>query len=311
MTKKVQIRAEYIPIIFGAGDEYANIICERLGVSVRSRDGYIEIEGDSKNVSKAAEAFTALFELQKTDELTRAKTISVLEFIEDNRLNELFEMSAGVITSTARGKQIKCKTLGQRAYIEAIKKNTVVFGIGPAGTGKTFLAVAMAVRAYKNHEVEKIILTRPAIEVGEKLGFLPGDLQQKVDPYLRPLYDALAELFGEELYQKHIERGIIEIAPLAFMRGRTLSSAFIILDEGQNTTIEQMKMFLTRFGEGSKVVVNGDITQIDLPPGKTSGLKHATDLLSGISGVSAVFLTERDVVRHELVQSIIRAYENK
>ena len=218
---------------------------------------------------------------------------------------------SGVIAVTSRGKPIKCKTVGQKKYAEAIKKNTVVFGIGPAGTGKTYLAVALAVAAYKSKNVEKIILTRPAVEAGEKLGFLPGDLQNKVDPYLRPLYDALQEMFGLENYLKLMERGVIEIAPLAYMRGRTLSNAFIILDEAQNTTKEQMKMFLTRLGEGSKMVITGDVTQVDLPEGKKSGLKHAAEILKNIEGISVITLTHKDVVRHPLVMNIIAAYENK
>ena len=210
---------------------------------------------------------------------------------------------------TSRGKQIKCKTVGQKAYVDAIKKNTVVFGVGPAGTGKTYLAVCLAVSAFKGKQVEKIILTRPAVEAGEKLGLLPGDLQTKVDPYLRPLYDALQEMFGMENYLKLMERGVIEVAPLAYMRGRTLSNAFIILDEAQNTTVEQMKMFLTRMGDGSKVVVTGDVTQIDLPEGKRSGLKHAVSVLKNIEGIETVTLTAKDVVRHPLVMQIVRAYE--
>jgi phosphate starvation-inducible PhoH-like protein len=213
-----------------------------------------------------------------------------------------------VVAVTARGKQIKCKTVGQKTYVDAIKKNTVVFGVGPAGTGKTYLAVCMAVTAFKAKQVEKIVLTRPAVEAGEKLGFLPGDLQEKVDPYLRPLYDALQDTLGLETYEKLMERGAIEVAPLAYMRGRTLSNAFIILDEAQNTTREQMKMFLTRMGEGSKVVVTGDVTQIDLD-GKQSGLLHATRILQGVEGVGICNLTAKDVVRHPMVMRIIRAYE--
>lgn len=214
-----------------------------------------------------------------------------------------------MIAITSRGRQVKCKTLGQKRYVQALKQNELVFGIGPAGTGKTYLAVAMAVLAFKNKEVDRIILTRPAVEAGEKLGFLPGDLQSKVDPYLRPLYDALQEFLGLETYRQLTERGAIEVAPLAYMRGRTLNSAYIILDEAQNCSVEQMKMFLTRFGEGSRVVVTGDITQIDLPHERKSGLIHAIDVLSDVEGVSIVRLTHKDVVRHELVQRIIRAYE--
>ncbi|MBO5525412.1 MAG: PhoH family protein [Clostridia bacterium] len=232
-----------------------------------------------------------------------------LELAREGKSADIGKLVGGVIAITSKGKQIKCKTVGQKAYVEAIKKNTVVFGVGPAGTGKTYLAVCMAVNAFKTRQVEKIILTRPAVEAGEKLGFLPGDLQTKVDPYLRPLYDALQELFGLENYLKLMERGVIEIAPLAYMRGRTLSNAFIILDEAQNTTKEQMKMFLTRMGEGSKVVVTGDLTQIDLPGGQYSGLRHATRVLDGIEGISVCRLSDKDVVRHPLVMQIVRAYE--
>ena len=217
----------------------------------------------------------------------------------------------GVVAVSSRGKPVKCKTVGQKEYVSAIKGNTVTFGVGPAGTGKTYLAVCLAVSAYKGKQVEKIILTRPAVEAGEKLGFLPGDLQTKVDPYLRPLYDALQEMFGMETYLKLMEKGSIEIAPLAYMRGRTLSNAFIILDEAQNTTTEQMKMFLTRMGDGSKMVITGDVTQIDLPEGKKSGLKHAISILKNIEGIETVTLTAKDVVRHPLVMEIVRAYERE
>ena len=231
-----------------------------------------------------------------------------IELAKEGKSEEIASLSGGVVAITARGKQIKCKTVGQQAYVDAIKKDTVVFGVGPAGTGKTYLAVCMAVAAFKSRQVEKIILTRPAVEAGEKLGFLPGDLHEKVDPYLRPLYDALQELLGLETYVKLMERGAIEVAPLAYMRGRTLSNAFIILDEAQNTTKEQMKMFLTRMGEGSKMVVTGDVTQIDLD-GKDSGLVHATKVLENVEGISVCKLTAKDVVRHPLVMRIIRAYE--
>ncbi|HIY78808.1 MAG TPA: PhoH family protein [Candidatus Borkfalkia excrementavium] len=234
-----------------------------------------------------------------------------IELAKEGNIDAAWQELSGVVAVTSRGKQIKCKTVGQKKYVEAIKKNTVVFGIGPAGTGKTYLAVCAAVSAFKGKQVEKIILTRPAVEAGEKLGFLPGDLQTKVDPYLRPLYDALQELFGLENYLKLMERGSIEIAPLAYMRGRTLSNAFIILDEAQNTTREQMKMFLTRMGDGSKMVITGDVTQIDLPEGKKSGLKHAVSILRGIEGIETVTLTAKDVVRHPLVMRIVRAYEKE
>jgi phosphate starvation-inducible PhoH-like protein len=214
-----------------------------------------------------------------------------------------------VVAVTHRGKQIRCKTLGQRQYVKAMKDNTVVFATGPAGTGKTYLAMAVAVAAYKNKEVERIVLTRPAVEAGEKLGFLPGDLQNKVDPYLRPLYDALYDLMGVEAYQRMLERGAVEVAPLAYMRGRTLNDSFIVLDEAQNTTSEQMKMFLTRFGFGSRVVITGDVTQVDLPPGKRSGLIEAVDVLRGVEDIGIVQLSARDIVRHELVQQIVKAYD--
>ena len=222
---------------------------------------------------------------------------------------KLSKLMADAICITSRGKPVKAKTLGQEAYVEAIRDNTVVFGIGPAGTGKTYLAVAMAVKAFKAKEVNRIILTRPAVEAGESLGFLPGDLQQKVDPYLRPLYDALFDMLGAESFQKQLERGSIEVAPLAYMRGRTLDDSFIILDEAQNTTSEQMKMFLTRLGSNSKAVVTGDVTQIDLPGGKKSGLKEVTRILKGIDGITTVYFNEKDVVRHHLVQEIVKAYD--
>ena len=249
--------------------------------------------------------------IRSGEPIDKTRIIYCVELAKEGNAEGIEKVMSGVIAITSRGKQIKCKTVGQKKYVDAIKKNTVVFGVGPAGTGKTYLAVAMAVSAFKNKEVEKIILTRPAVEAGEKLGFLPGDLQTKVDPYLRPLYDALQEMFGVDNYVKLMERGIIEIAPLAYMRGRTLSNAFIILDEAQNTTKEQMKMFLTRMGDGSKVVVTGDLTQIDLPDGKKSGLKHATTILKNIEGIETVILTAKDVVRHALVMEIIKAYEKE
>lgn len=253
------------------------------------------------------ERLSALADAGETVDKTRL--LYCVELAREGNDADIAKMMSGVVAITSRGKPVKCKTIGQKAYVDAIKNNTVVFGVGPAGTGKTYLAVALAVAAYKAKAVEKIILTRPAVEAGEKLGFLPGDLQTKVDPYLRPLYDALAEMFGMETYQKLMEKGAIEIAPLAYMRGRTLNGSFIILDEAQNTTREQMKMFLTRIGEGSKAVVTGDLTQIDLPEGKKSGLTHATHILKDIDDIAVVRLTARDVVRHPLVMKIIRAYD--
>jgi len=248
-------------------------------------------------------------EMQQNGEAVTSHSVSyTIELVKEGRENRREELDSVIITN-ARGKAIKSKTIGQKRYIDAIRSNEVVFGIGPAGTGKTYLAMAMAVKAFKSHEVSRIILTRPAVEAGEKLGFLPGDLQNKVDPYLRPLYDALHDIMGAETYQKHIERGVIEVAPLAYMRGRTLDDSYIILDEAQNTSPEQMKMFLTRLGFGSKAIITGDITQIDLPKGKYSGLKQVMEILRGIKGIGFVYFSEKDVVRHKLVKDIIKAYE--
>jgi phosphate starvation-inducible PhoH-like protein len=289
-------------------DEYATLIEKGMKVSLRPENGELKVIGKDLDVERAVYLIQNLMSLMgKGYEITREKVNSSIDLALMDKPDEIVSLASEVVAVTARGKYIKCKTLGQRNYVNAIKKNTLVFGVGPAGTGKTYLAVAMAVASYKSGEVEKIILTRPAIEAGEKLGFLPGDLQEKVDPYLRPLYDALQELFGVDNYKALIERGIIEIAPLAYMRGRTLSSAFIILDEAQNTTVEQMKMFLTRMGEKSKVVVNGDLTQIDLPRGE-SGLKNAVKILKEIEDVDVCWFSEKDVVRHELVQRIVLAY---
>ena len=247
--------------------------------------------------------------IRSGESIDKSRIVYCIELAREGRAKDIGSLMSGVVAITARGKQIKCKTLGQKQYVDAAKKNTVVFGVGPAGTGKTYLAVCLAVAALKSKQVEKIILTRPAVEAGEKLGFLPGDLQNKVDPYLRPLYDALQELLGLENYAKYMERGVIEIAPLAYMRGRTLSNAFIILDEAQNTTKEQMKMFLTRMGEGSRMMITGDLTQIDLPEGKRSGLSHAVKILKNVEDIAVCRLTDKDVVRHALVMQIIRAYE--
>lgn len=252
----------------------------------------------------------SLLSLAETGEnVDKGRVAYCLELAKEGKAGDITKLSSGAVAITSRGKPIKCKTVGQKAYVDAIRKDSVTFGVGPAGTGKTYLAVCLAVQAYKQKQVDKIILTRPAVEAGEKLGFLPGDLQTKVDPYLRPLYDALEEMLGTETYLKLMERGTIEVAPLAYMRGRTLSNAFIILDEAQNTTREQMKMFLTRLGDGSKMVVTGDVTQIDLPDGKKSGLEHATRVLKDVEGVSQIYLTDKDVVRNPMVMSIVRAYE--
>ena len=312
--KKLQTKVEVESLdklskILGSFDENLDFLMRELSVTAYVDGMKIRIEGKAEDITLAEKTLKALSTLvDGGEEVDKTRTAYCIELAKENREEEVSALSSGTVAITARGKQIKCKTVGQKLYVDAIKKNTVTIGVGPAGTGKTYLAVCMAVAAFKSKQVEKIILTRPAVEAGEKLGFLPGDLQEKVDPYLRPLYDALQELLGLETYAKLMERGAIEVAPLAYMRGRTLSSAFIILDEAQNTTKEQMKMFLTRMGEGSKLVVTGDITQIDLD-GKASGLVHATEILEGIDGVAVCKLTAKDVVRHPLVMRIIKAYE--
>ena len=296
--------------LFGVFDENLNVFEEEIGVRIRIHSDGIAIEGDEEQVQLCRTILEKLLDMQRKGEpINRGRIRYAIDIAKDGKAEMIKEIMGDVVALTSRGKQIKCKTLGQKKYIQALKNHELVFGVGPAGTGKTYLAVAMAVVAFKNKEVERIILTRPAVEAGEKLGFLPGDLQNKVDPYLRPLYDALQEFFGLETYKQLMERGAIEVAPLAYMRGRTLNNAFIILDEAQNCSIEQMKMFLTRFGEGSRIVVTGDVTQIDLPKEKMSGLVHAIRVLDGVEGISVVKLTHKDVVRHELVQRIIQAYE--
>ena len=296
--------------LVGIYDENLNIVTRELCVSASVEGVRLKISGEEGNVALAARVLEGILKLIRAGEpVDKTRIVYCIELAREGNLEGIEQVMSDVVAITSRGKQIKCKTVGQKKYVDAIKKNTVVFGIGPAGTGKTYLAVCLAAGALKGKQVEKIILTRPAVEAGEKLGFLPGDLQTKVDPYLRPLYDALQEMFGLETYAKLMEKGGIEVAPLAYMRGRTLSNAFIILDEAQNTTCEQMKMFLTRMGEGSKVVVTGDVTQIDLPEGKRSGLKHAVSVLKNIEGVETVTLTAKDVVRHPLVMAIVHAYE--
>jgi len=296
--------------LFGKFDENISFIESELLVNIFTRDTVITIRGNEENALAAKKVIEKLLLLiQKGEVIDRNRITYAIDLVNAGEEDSIEQIMGDVVAITAKGKQIKCKTVGQKKYVNAIRNNTVVFGVGPAGTGKTYLAVAMAVVAYKSKQVSKIILTRPAVEAGEKLGFLPGDLQDKVDPYLRPLYDALFDFFGAETYQKLQEKGIIEVAPLAYMRGRTLADAFIILDEAQNSTVEQMKMFLTRFGDNSKVVVTGDITQIDLPKEKRSGLKHAVNILNDIEDISIINLTYKDVVRHRLVQNIIKAYE--
>ncbi len=301
---------DQIIALFGNFDENINILQRMYGVAILSRGNDIRISGEEANVEKAKNAVNALIELIKKGETINEQNIRYINTLVDEGTSEkAVQLADGGICVTTGGKVVKAKTLGQKNYVKAIEKNTIVMGVGPAGTGKTYLAVAMAVKAFKAHEVTKIILTRPAVEAGEKLGFLPGDLQNKVDPYLRPLYDALFDMFGAETFAKHMERGSIEVAPLAYMRGRTLDDSFIILDEAQNTTREQIKMFLTRLGFNSKMVITGDITQIDLPDSRKSGLIDAMHILKNVDDISITHFTERDVVRHKLVQDIIKAYE--
>ncbi|MBQ8503712.1 MAG: PhoH family protein [Clostridia bacterium] len=303
-------RMEHAVSLFGSFDENIKIIEKEFEVNVITRGSDIKIQGDEENIDKAKRAIANLLHVINKGELLNEQTIRyVISLVKDGNDDKLSSMGTDVICISAKGKPIKAKTLGQKKYIDAIKNNTIVIGVGPAGTGKTYLAVAMAVSAFRAKEVNRIILTRPAVEAGEKLGFLPGDLQQKVDPYLRPLYDALFDMLGPENFQKYQERGNIEVAPLAYMRGRTLDDSFIILDEAQNTTPEQMKMFLTRLGFGSKIVVTGDITQIDLPDGKRSGLVEVVKILKNLEDIQTVKFSEKDVVRHKLVQDIIKAYE--
>ena len=296
--------------LFGAYDENINTIQRQYDVVVLSRGSDIKISGNEENVNKAAQAIEALMKISKTGERVTGQTIRyVTSMVSDGSAEQLDNLIGDGVCVTANGKIVRPRTVGQKKYIDDIKNNTIVLGIGPAGTGKTYLAVAMAAKAFKAHEVNKIILTRPAVEAGEKLGFLPGDLQDKVDPYLRPLYDALFEMFGAENFSKYMEKGIIEVAPLAYMRGRTLEGAFIILDEAQNTTSEQIKMFLTRLGNDSKMVITGDVTQIDLPDSKTSGLIEAMKVLRNVDDIAIHKFNEKDVVRHKLVQDIVKAYE--
>ena len=297
--------------ILGPFDENLNIIMRNLGVIVRVDGLTFVISGEEEGVASASAVIESLLSLAAAGEkVDRGRVEYCIELAADGKAHDITKISADTIAVTYRGKPIKCKTVGQKTYVDSIKKNTITFGIGPAGTGKTYLAVCLAVQALKSKQADKIILTRPAVEAGEKLGFLPGDLQTKVDPYLRPLYDALQEMLGLENYTKLLERGSIEIAPLAYMRGRTLSGAFVILDEAQNATREQMKMFLTRLGDGSKMVVTGDITQIDLPDGKSSGLNHAANVLKEVEDIGIIYLTDKDVVRNPLVMKIVRAYES-
>lgn len=296
--------------LFGSFDENIKLIENEFAVSIISRGSDLKIVGDAENVSFAVRAVNALLTLiNKGETLSDQNVRYAIGLVKEGNDDKLAKMATDTVCITAKGKPIKAKTIGQKKYCEAINKNTITFGVGPAGTGKTYLAVALAVTAFRAKQVDKIILTRPAVEAGEKLGFLPGDLQSKVDPYLRPLYDALFDMLGTENFQKYQERGSIEVAPLAYMRGRTLDDSFIILDEAQNTTPEQMKMFLTRLGFNSKMVVTGDITQIDLPAGKKSGLTKVMRILKNVDDIEICKFTQKDVVRHRLVQEIIKAYE--
>ena len=304
-------RVEEAVNIFGSFDENIKIIEHELSISVVNRDGSLKIAGENgENVIYGVKAIEGLLELSGRGEPINEQNVRyVLQLVKSGQEDKIGEVARDVLCVTAKGKPIKAKTLGQKRYVDAIKKSTVTLGIGPAGTGKTYLAVAAAVAAFRAGQVNRIILTRPAVEAGERLGFLPGDLQSKVDPYLRPLYDALFDMLGTETYNKYLERGNIEVAPLAYMRGRTLDDSFIILDEAQNTSREQMKMFLTRLGFGSKIVITGDITQIDLPKDVLSGLREAMRVLKGVDDIAIMRLGEADVVRHALVQKIIKAYE--
>ncbi len=306
----IAIPAEHESNVFGQFDAYAKKIERTLHVTLIARDGDVKILGEAHYVNQAKRVLEQLVALSKRGNTISEQNVDyAISLVFEDKERELVEIDKDIICHTLQGKPIKPKTVGQKKYVDAIRKQMIVFGLGPAGTGKTYLAMAMAITAFKNNEVGRIILTRPAIEAGEKLGFLPGDLQSKIDPYLRPLYDALYQIMGAESFIKNSEKGLIEVAPLAYMRGRTLDNAFIILDEAQNTTPAQMKMFLTRIGFGSKVVITGDATQKDLPAGATSGLDVATKVVKNIDDIAVCNLTSKDVVRHPLVQKIVKAYE--
>ena len=305
----LNIPTEHVANVFGQFDAYIKKIERTLNVTVVVRGDSMKLIGNERQIKSASNVFMQLLELSKRGNVITEQNVNyALSLAAEAKESAIVEIDKDCICHTINGKPVKPKTLGQKNYVDAIRQKMIVFGMGPAGTGKTYLAMAMAITAFKNEEVGRIILTRPAIEAGEKLGFLPGDLQSKVDPYLRPLYDALYQIMGAESFQKNMEKGLIEVAPLAYMRGRTLDNAFIILDEAQNTTPAQMKMFLTRIGFGSKAIVTGDITQIDLPGDKRSGLKEAAKILKNIEDISFCTFTEKDVVRHPLVQQIIKAY---
>ena len=312
MEQRIEIeRLEQAVNIFGSFDENIRLIEAEFGVVVTNRDGELRVNGEAEATMLAVKAINALLTLSSRGENIGEQTVRyVIGLARSGQEERVGELTQDVICITAKGRPVKAKTIGQKRYVDSVLKNTVTIGVGPAGTGKTYLAVAAAVAAFRDKKVNRIILTRPAVEAGERLGFLPGDLQSKVDPYLRPLYDALFDMLGAETYQKYLERGNIEVAPLAYMRGRTLDDSFIILDEAQNTSREQMKMFLTRMGFNSKVVITGDVTQIDLPADKTSGLKEAIRVLKNVEGIGICELTDQDVVRHVMVQRIIKAYDD-
>ena len=310
VEKMINIPSENLQDVFGAFDNYIKIIEKNLGVTVIERGNEVKIIGDEHSADKAKRVINELVSLSaKGSPITEQNVNYCLSLVYEDNEHIINEIDKDLICFTIQGKPIKPKTLGQKNYVDLIREKMIVFGMGPAGTGKTYLAMACAITAFKNNDVNRIILTRPAIEAGEKLGFLPGDLQSKIDPYLRPLYDALYQIMGPDSYQKNSEKGLIEVAPLAYMRGRTLDNAFIILDEAQNTTPAQMKMFLTRIGFGSKVIITGDLTQKDLPAGQTSGLDVALKVLEGIDDIGFSYMTSKDVVRHPLVQKIVNAYE--
>ncbi|MBR4143991.1 MAG: PhoH family protein [Lachnospiraceae bacterium] len=310
VEKMINIPSENLQEVFGAFDNYVKIIEKNLGVTVIERGNEVKIIGDEQSTDKAKRVINELVNLSaKGSPITEQNVNYCLSLVFEDNEHIINEIDKDLICFTIQGKPIKPKTLGQKNYVDLIREKMIVFGMGPAGTGKTYLAMACAITAFKNNDVNRIILTRPAIEAGEKLGFLPGDLQSKIDPYLRPLYDALYQIMGPDSYQKNSEKGLIEVAPLAYMRGRTLDNAFIILDEAQNTTPAQMKMFLTRIGFGSKVIITGDLTQKDLPAGQTSGLDVALKVLEGIDDIGFSYMTSKDVVRHPLVQKIVNAYE--
>ena len=312
MEQRISIeRMEQAVNIFGSFDENIRLLEKEFNVTVTNRDGELRISGEAEDVMHAAKAVQAMLTLSSRGEALGEQNVRyIIDMVRTGKEEQISELAGDVLCISAKGRPVKPKTLGQKEYIASVLKNTVTIGVGPAGTGKTYLAVAAAVQAFREKQVNRIILTRPAVEAGERLGFLPGDLQSKVDPYLRPLYDALFDMLGAETYQKYLERGNIEVAPLAYMRGRTLDDSFIILDEAQNTSREQMKMVLTRLGFGSKIVITGDVTQIDLPDGKASGLREAMRVLKNVEGIGICELTNADVVRHVMVQRIVRAYES-